>query len=298
MSEEKSETEFVTLNFSYLRAALDEASSKSKTGPMGWEAPLPDEVGQQQDEVALSAQAVHAAPPKPADRSERIGEPLGRAYGSLREDESEPVDLWEKSKAAIADKKAEIARVREAIDRFSKGSDDQRQADIKLFQEELNDLRLKRLAIQMALVADSSEYDEADILAIDQRMKELVEWSAQARKPKAADAGEELSGLRAQEESLVRELRKLIAGHNRRVVVSKAEAYLQALKIAHRLQHEWLALIELSPGDGPLRHLDLGGELPSPKGFDTLVPGFSSDLAISLAGIEEAKARLRSELAF
>ena len=304
MSEEKPEPERFTLNPSYLKAALDEAGSYSKAEPLDREVSLPGDAHRQEGKIhsrpVLSAQAnaMEEKTSEPFGWAERTADPKRTLDGSLTADTFDHAALLATSKAAIASKKAEIARVREEIDSLSKGNDSRRPADLSAYQAELNELRLRRIAIQMALISDSDEYDDGDILAIDKRMKEVAESVAQARQSQAASTGidAELLGLRAEEESLTCELRTLVADHKHWVAVTKAESYLMALKVAHRLQYELLALASLDSGEGPLRHLDLGGELPWPRGFETFASLLPGDLAITVAGVEEAKARLRSEL--
>lgn len=261
--QENSEPELFTLNPLYLKSALDEAKISRRAEPVDWETP---------PSHSAHTQAEHQS-------------------------------ALETSKAAIASKQAEIARLREDIDALSKLKGSPEPADPAAYQAELNELRIRRIAIQMALISDSDEYSDDDILALDRQIAAAVKQIAQARNPDAASndvaaqAKAKIDRLQAEEISLNLELKALLANHYQRLAAQKAEAYAKALKAAHMLQHELLALASLAPGGGLLRNLDFGGELPQPSGLETFAATLPRSLAITLAGVEDAKARIRSELA-
>lgn len=285
MSHENPEPESFTLNALYLKAAVEEARSPLKPEP-----------------IASTNQRQEAAkPPPPSSLKQAKSMEVEHACtDDLTQNQRKPAPPIEASKAAIKAKWAEITKIREEIDRLSKLKDSQPPADPNDYQMALNELRLKRLAIQMALISDSKEYDDNDLLSLDKQIAECVQKIAQTRKSSPASNATELLArlerLRAEEASLASELKKLLATHNQWMAVRKAKDYIHALKAAHHLQLELLALASLGAGDGPLKNLDFGGELPRPQGFEIFASLLPWDLAITDEGIEQAKARIRSEL--
>ena len=312
MSQENLEPNPFTLNPLYLKAARDEADFRRKAEPMDREA-LPLRTAYTREEKKAHSnptrssldqtKTLEAEAPEPFDRAERPANEGARPDEESAENQREPASPKGKSRAAIANKQAEIARVRREIDKLTMIKDSAYSVDLTSYKAKLNELRFKRVAIQMALVSGSDEYDDGDLLALDKQIAELVKLIAHDRKPEAAskDIAAELNakidGLQSEVEFLTGELRKLVADHNLGLAVRKAEDYIKALKVAHNLRHELLALAALGPSDGPLRNLNLGGELPRPCGFATFASILSEDLAITVEGVEEAKARIRAELA-
>jgi len=285
VSHENPEPEPFTLNPLYLKAAVEEARSPLKPEPI----------------ASANHRQEAAKPPPPSSLNQAKSMEKEPAHtNGLAQHPRKPANPIEASKAAIKAKWAEVAKIREEIDRLSKLKDSQPPADPNDYQMELNELRLKRLAIQMALISDSKEYDDNDILNLDKQIAECVQKLAQTRQSGTAANATELPArierLRAEEESLAGELKKLLATHNQWLAVRKAKDYIHALKAAHHLQLELLALASLGSGDGPLKNLDFGGELPRPRGFEIFASLLPWDLAITHEGIEEAKARIRSEL--
>jgi hypothetical protein len=287
VSHENPEPEPFTLNPLYLKAAVEEARSPLKPEPIA--------------SANHRQEAAKPPPPSSLNQAKSMEKEPART-DDLTQHPRKPASPIETSKAAIKAKWAEVAKIREEIDRLSKIKDSQPPDDPNTYQMELNELRLKRLAIQMALISDSKEYDDNDILNLDKQIAECVQKIAQTRKPGPASNGmaaellARIEGLRAEEESLASELKKLLATHNQWLAVRKAKDYIHALKAAHHLQLELLALASLGADDGPLRNLDFGGELPRPRGFEIFASILPWDLAITDEGIEEAKARIRSEI--
>ncbi len=277
MSQDNPEPSLFTLNPLYLKAALDEVDFGRKAKP----------------EEA----------PEPSDQAERPDNEKAKLDNDLAGNRSEPANPAENAGAAIATKQAEIARIHKEIDELIKIKDRVCSVDLASCAAELNELRFKRVAIQMALVSGSDEYNDGDLLALDRQIAELVKLMSRERKPDAvskdaaADLNAKIGGLQSELEFLTGELRELIANQILRVAVRKAEDYVNALKVAHNIRHELLALAALGPSDGPLRHINLGGELPRPWGFQTFASILADDLAITAEGVEEAKARIRAELA-
>ncbi len=206
------------------------------------------------------------------------------------------------AKTILADKRAEIDQAQQQLDRLLK---------IKAIVEpavlpatgkvNLNELKLKRLAIQMALVADSTEYTAQDLQAVDKQITELS--GASNRQPKSPANTTERMKLNANIEELqdkvrvlTEELNRQVADYNLSVAFKKAGAYVQQLKAACNLRHELLALVELLANDNILMDLRLGGELPMPYGFEPFDSIPEDGLETTLEGIEEAKIRISQEL--
>ena len=206
------------------------------------------------------------------------------------------------AKTILADKRAEIDQAQQQLDRLLK---------IKAIVEpavlpatgkvNLNELKLKRLAIQMALVADSTEYTAQDLQAVDKQITELS--GASSRQPKSPANTTERMKLNANIEELqdkvqvlTEELNRQVADYNLSVAFKKAGAYVQQLKAACNLRHELLALVELLANDNILMDLRLGGELPMPYGFEPFDSIPEDGLETTLEGIEEAKIRISQEI--
>lgn len=292
MSQENSDSNPFTLNPLYLKAVVEEANLRRKPDALddeepalafgyGPEAEIPQDPPLFSEEDLLK----HLAWEDTFAQHERQAEGEG---GSV--DVPSPVEA---SKQVIARKQAELDRVRSEIDRLgqakSAGSADS--------AARLNELRLQRIAIQMALISGGTDYNDGDIAAIDQEIQALSAAVRRAAGPvNEAELAGELVRLQQREQSLKRGLAQLIDEHNVEVVKQKAEAYVETLRAAYQLQHELLALAVLLPSLGALRRVDLGGQLPRPQGLAVFVSDFPKDLSLSVESIEEAKARLRSEL--
>ena len=277
-----------TLNPSYLKAVLGEAKPRSVDADAAAEKTAPP------DFIPAVPVLAEALPTEPPGSAESVGlaanwpPPLGDAA---------PADAQALSLALIADKKAELAAVRASLARLAAARDGG--GDPVAGQAELNELRLRRLAIQMALIADSTEYTDDDLLVLDRRIAEQNRRIAQARLAGAAggDLDAQIAQCRSEEEALALAVWRLSVEHNRQVAAAKAEAYLQALRGAQRLRHELLALAALDADGGAWADLDLGGELPVPSGFGVFAALQPGELAVSAAAVEAAKAGLRPQLA-
>ena len=206
------------------------------------------------------------------------------------------------AKTVFADKRAEIDQAQQQLDRLLKIKAIVEPADLPATgKANLNELKLKRLAIQMALVADSTEYTAQDLQAVDKQIAELS--GASSRQPKSPANTTERMKLNANIEELqdkvqvlTEELNRQVADYNLSVAFKKAEGYVQQLKAACNLRHELLALVELLANDHLLMDLRLGGELPMPYGFEPFDSIPEDGLATTLEGIEEAKIRISQEL--
>ncbi len=206
------------------------------------------------------------------------------------------------AKAVLADKRAEIDQAQRQLDRLLKIKAIVEPADLPATgKANLNELKLKRLAIQMALVADSTEYTAQDLQAVDKQIAELS--GASSRQPKSQANTVERMKLNANIEELQdkvqvlkEELNRQVTDYNLSVAIKKAEGYVQQLKAACNLRHELLALVELLANDHLLMDLRLGGELPMPYGFEPFDSIPEDGLATTLEGIEEAKIRISQEL--
>ncbi len=312
MAQEDIETAQFTLNPLYIQAARDEADARRKAEAMGQESSpghleyARDEkevLGNQAGTSPLRAKAAESDAAEPSARADRPALGRARTDDESAGDRDEQTGPKGKSWAALAAKQTQIARVRQEVDKLLMIRENAYSADLTAYKARLNELRFKRVAVQMALVSGSDEYDDGDLLALDRQIAQLVKITGR-RKPDAAPQGfvaeleAKINGLKSELEILNAELKELAADHGLAIAVKKAKDYIEALKLASNLRHELLALAALVPGDGPLMNLNLGGELPIPSGLEVFASIRSEDLAITLEGVEAAKARIRAEWAF
>ena len=288
-----------TLNPHYLQAVRDETAKKRKAGqalnPVS--APAIIEAKAESNAAALEQADSFGL----FQRGEPIA--IGRP-ASVEEGRREPSGTVARAKAAIASKQAEIDRTQQQLDRLGR---------IKAAVEpagppttvsaNLNELRMKRLTIQMGLVADSKEYDDDDLLAVDKQIAQLNGLTAnksQLETPaypvERMKLNANIDALRDRLIVLADEINTLTANHNLSVAMAKAEDYIKALTTANAIRHELLALAELLASDGLLMNMSLGGELPLPSGFDPFDSILQDTLATSIEGIEEAMARILPEV--
>ena len=293
VSTKEPEANIATLNPWFLQAVRDEAANRQKAGLASLPTMEPDSATALHP-AAITASHAAVQQVEPWEPDVVIDQP-----GMDRR--QEPATALVATKAAVAEKQAEIARLQQQLDRLNK---------IRGFIEapasglpDLNALRMKRLAIQMALVADSQQYDEDDLRAVDREIVELNRINpghyplenpaiAAGRSNLSAD----IEAVQTQMRGLRDDIEQILASHNLRVACAKAEDYLNALTAANLIRHELLALAELLPGEDGLMNMRLGGELPVPSGlepFDRVIP---ETLATTLDGIEEAKNLIRLEL--
>ena len=287
-----------TLNPHYLQAVRDEAAKKRKA---------------EQALNPVSAPAIieakaesHAAALEQADSFGLFqhGEPLAiDRPASVEEDRREPPGTVARVKAAIASKQAEIDRTQQQLDRLGRIKAAVEPAGPPTVKANLNELRMKRLTIQMGLVADSKEYDDDDLLAVDKQIAQLSGLTAKksqletpAYPVERMKLNANIDALRDRLIVLTDEINTLIANHNLSVAMAKAEDYIKALTTANTIRHELLALAELLASDGLLMNMSLGGELPLPSGFDPFDSIPQDALATSIEGIEEAMARILPEV--
>jgi len=312
------ETKLSTLNPVFLQSVLDEATKRRKEEPTGQQVENPfssfvSEASQPFDRPHPSLPPGGEGSNSTALGSEPAPTPWPLGSGDhCRNDEYKPVStalppedkptLFSNlayAKAVLADKRAEIEQTQRQLERLVK---------IKAVVEpvamhstsktNLNELKLKRLAIQMALVADSTEYNTQDLLAVDKQIAELS--SRQPKSPanlvEQMKLNAKIDELRDKVDVLTEELKRQTIDYNLSVAFKKAESYVQTLKAACNLRHELLALVELLANDCLLSDLRLGGELPFPYGFEPFDSMPEDDLATTLEGIEEAKIRISQEL--
>jgi hypothetical protein len=205
--------------------------------------------------------------------------------------------------AAIASRQAEIDQTRRQLDRLNRIKAAVKPAEPLKGRANVNELRMKRLAIQMGLLADNKEYNEDDLLAVDRQIAQLNGLTAN-KSPLEAPAhpaermklSADIDALQSRLAVLSEEINTLIANHNLSVAVAKAEDYVKALTHANTIRHELLALAELLDSDGLLMNMSLGGELPLPSGFYPFDALLKETLATSIEGIEEARVRLLPEV--
>jgi hypothetical protein len=288
-----------TLNPHYLQAARDEAANKRKAGQLANPVSAP---------AIIEAKAEpHAAA---LEQTESFG---GFQQGGpiaidgppqVEDDRREPPGVavaW--VKAAIAGKQAEIDQTQGQLDRLNRIKAAVEPAEPLTGRANLNELRMKRLAIQMGLLADSKEYDDDDLLAVDKQIAQLSGLTAKKSQLEAPAHPAErmilsanIDALQTRLAVLSEEINTLIANHNLSVAVAKAEDYVKALTNANTIRHELLALAELLDVDGLLMNMSLGGELPLPSGFYPFDALLKETLATSIEGIEEARVRLLPEV--
>ncbi len=304
MSTEEPETKLPTLNPLFLQAVRDEVAKRQKAGQ-----------AEQQAVNPISAFAINepkaetdAAAQEQSGTFELFQQPRPViATGGpeiAEEDKQKPPGNLAAAKAAIAGKQAEIDQAQQQFDRLIKIKAVVEPADSPATgRANLNELRLKRLAIQMALVADNKEYDDKDLLAVDRQIAKLSGLATSNRQSDTpANAVErmklnaKIDEFRDKVQVLTEELNRQIADYNLSVAFKKAESYVQTLKAACDLRHELLVLVELLASDGLLIDLKLGGELPMPSGFEPFDSILQDTLATTIEGIEEAKASIRQEI--
>ncbi len=300
MSTEDHQTQIPTLNPMFLQAARDEAAKRK----------MAEEIRQQPSKQIhdFAIEEIESSENFYLSTKDETVEHIRKAEPTITSIQKEEgiFDVQEeglaKRKAAISSKQAEIERTQQQINRLLKIKNVVASNEPAIGKANLNELRMKRLAIQMALVADSKEYDDGDLQAVDNKIAELTA-NADNRHPILPSNSAESLRLNAKADelqdtlqSLKDELNELIYSHNVRVAFRKAKQYIQSLKEASMIRHELLALAELLANDDILTDMKLGGELPIPTGFEPFDAIFLDTLETSLEGIEEAKARIKSEI--
>ena len=294
MPTEEPEAKLSTLNPLFLQAVRDEAAKKQKAGQADWPVVNPVSAfasGQtegQPDAVELS----QAPPPIIVIDEPAIAE---------KDSKQEPTSHLATAKAAIAGIRAEIDQAQQQLDRLIKIKAVVEPARSATGKASLNELKMQKLAIQMALVADSKEYGDQDLLAVDKQIAELT--GAGNRQPEVpANTVEnmklnaEIGELQDKVRVLTEELNRQIGDYNLSVAFKKAGDYLQTLQAACVIRHELLALVELLAYDGLLMDLNLGGELPIPSGFELFDSMPQDALATTIEAIEDAKVRICQEI--
>lgn len=206
------------------------------------------------------------------------------------------------TKSAIAEIQARIRRIREEIAQLNAGKGAAAPVDAASLKTTLNELRLKRLAVQMALVAGEEGQSDEELRFLDGCIAEISLKIARATQSGAEEESGDgelearISALRAERQLLGHDLKRLVAGRYLALTVCKAEEYLNVLRSAHALRHELLVLASMAPQVGPLKDLDLGGELPVPGGVETFEQIRPEELATGHTHFKAAKSRIRREL--
>ncbi|MEI7867136.1 MAG: hypothetical protein WCI11_04530 [Candidatus Methylumidiphilus sp.] len=298
MSSDELKTKIPTLNPLYLQAVRDEAAKREKAGQADPKAAKPlSALAMPETKVEGSAATLEQTETYEFFQQ---SEPIALAKPALAEK-----DAWElpgavaKAKVAIAGKRAEIDQTRQQLDRLVRIKAVVEPVEPVNVKANLNELRMKRLAIQMALMADDKQYDDKDLLAVDKQIAGLTGLAAANRQsdttPNSVESlrlNAKIDVLQDRLQVLMEELNDLLFGHNVRVAFKKAEEYLHALRAANSVRHELLALAELLANDDILGDMKLGGELPIPSGFEPFDGIFPDTLATTIEGIEEAKPRV------
>ncbi len=302
MSTEEPEAKLSTLNPLFLQAVRDEAAKRQKAGQTDWPEVNPvSAFASGQSEVESSAAAVGQA--DAVELSQALPPIIVTDEPTIAEKDSrqEPASHLAAAKAAIADIRAEIDQTRQQLDRLIKIKAVVEPARSATGKASLNELKMQKLAIQMALVADSKEYGDRDLLAVDKQIAELT--GAGNRQPgvpanmvENMKLNAEIGELQDKVGVLTEELNRQIGDYNLSVACRKAGDYLRTLQAACVIRHELLALVELLAYDGLLMDLNLGGELPIPSGFEPFDAMPQDALATTIEAIEDAKVRICQEI--
>ena len=297
MSTDESEIKLSTLNPLFLQAVRDEASKGRKAEPVNSN-PVSPVADFAMDDIPLDDYSAETdlEPPESFEPFQLDEPEVGKLGGSL------PVGSIEVVKAAVAGKQAEISQIELQLGRLNKIKERVEPPPQAGGKTDLNELKMKRLAIQMAIMSDSETYGESDLLEIDRQIADCRGLNAGTRREPAPNSLElvklsaKLAELEDKRQILQQECNELIQGHNLRIAINKAEAYLDVLTTANILRHELLALAELLADDGCLLAMKLGGELPNPSGLKPFDEIALDALTTTIDGIEEAKLRLQQEV--
>ena len=297
MSTDESEIKLSTLNPLFLQAVRDEASKGRKAEPVNSN-PVSPVADFAMDDIPLDDYSAETdlEPPESFEPFQLDEPEVGNLGGSLL------VGSIEAVKAAVAGKQAEISQIELQLGRLRKIKERVEPPPQAGGKTDLNELKMKRLAIQMAMMSDSETYDESDLLEIDRQIADCRGLNAGTRREPAPNSLElvklsaKLAELEDKRQILQQECNELIQGHNLRIAINKAEAYLDVLTTANILRHELLALAELLADDGCLLAMKLGGELPNPSGLKPFDEIALDALTTTIDGIEEAKLRLQQEV--
>ena len=297
MSTDESEIKLSTLNPLFLQAVRDEASKGRKAEPVNSN-PVSPVADFAMDDIPLDDYSAETdlEPPESFEPFQLDEPEVGKLGGSL------PVGSIEVVKAAVAGKQAEISQIELQLGRLNKIKERVEPPPQAGGKTDLNELKMKRLAIQMAIMSDSETYGESDLLEIDRQIADCRGLNAGTRRQPAPNSLElvklsaKLAELEDKRQILQQECNELIQGHNLRIAINKAEAYLDVLTTANILRHELLALAELLADDGCLLAMKLGGELPNPSGLKPFDEIALDALTTTIDGIEDAKLRLQQEV--
>ena len=297
VSTDESEIKLSTLNPLFLQAVRDEASKGRKAEPVNSN-PVSPVADFAMDDIPLDDYSAETdlEPPESFEPFQLDEPEVGNLGGSLL------VGSIEAVKAAVAGKQAEISQIELQLGRLNKIKERVEPPPQAGGKTDLNELKMKRLAIQMAMMSDSETYDESDLLEIDRQIADCRGLNAGTRREPAPNSLElvklsaKLAELEDKRQILQQECNELIQGHNLRIAINKAEAYLDVLTTANILRHELLALAELLADDGCLLAMKLGGELPNPSGLKPFDEIALDALTTTIDGIEEAKLRLQQEV--
>ena len=297
VSTDESEIKLSTLNPLFLQAVRDEASKGRKAEPVNSN-PVSPVADFAMDDIPLDDYSAETdlEPPESFEPFQLDEPEVGNLGGSLL------VGSIEAVKAAVAGKQAEISQIELQLGRLRKIKERVEPPPQAGGKTDLNELKMKRLAIQMAMMSDSETYDESDLLEIDRQIADCRGLNAGTRREPAPNSLElvklsaKLAELEDKRQILQQECNELIQGHNLRIAINKAEAYLDVLTTANILRHELLALAELLADDGCLLAMKLGGELPNPSGLKPFDEIALDALTTTIDGIEEAKLRLQQEV--
>ncbi len=302
MSTDELESQIPTLNPMFLQAARNEAAKRKMEEQVGQ---LDSKLmpGFAKNEIEMEGKAALLMEEETVELFQAASHESTEPTEAEITESDLPLDALAKAKDAIARKQFEIDQTQQQLDRLLKIKAVVSPKEPMSGKASLNELRMKRLAIQMALVADSKEYVESDLLAIDRLIAEFANSASANQQNDSSSNSAESLRLNAKIEECQDRLQKLrddqkdmIYTHNVRVAFRKAEEYILALKRANSIRHELLALAELLGNDYVLDDMKLGGELPIPSGFEPFDSLLLDCLTTTIDGIEEAKDRLQTEI--
>ena len=303
MSTDELESQIPTLNPMFLQAARNEAAKRKMAEQVGQ---LDSKLmpGFAKNEIEMEGKAaLLMEEEEPVELFQPANQESTQPTEVEITESDLPLDALAKVKDAIARKQFEIDQTQQQLDRLLKIKAVVSPKEPMSGKASLNELRMKRLAIQMALVADSKEYAESDLLAVDRQIAEFANSASANQQTDSSSNSAESLRLNAKIEECQDRLQTLrddqkdmIYTHNVRVAFRKAEEYSLALKRANAIRHELLALAELLGNDYILDDMKLGGELPIPSGFEPFDSLLLDCLTTTIDGIEEAKDRLQTEV--
>jgi len=191
VSQNNPENNLSLLNPSFLQAVLGEASIKRKPDTLAPQARLifvPEEHGPQTNSKGNAPK--QAADAGNGNREEPVAT---KNSPHVFEGETVPQEISnaQRSKAEIAAKKADLAEVQRQLDKLLGLKSSADPAEIAGRKSQQNELRMKRLAIQMAIISGSGKYNDNDLVAVDKQIAAINQTLASNRQLDASSPFEQ-----------------------------------------------------------------------------------------------------------